>query len=39
MIEIVDGLLKRIEVPIRLMLWLALVAGFLMMLHLKQPTY
>ncbi len=35
MIEIVDGLLKRIEVPIRLMLWLALVAGFLMMLHVS----
>jgi len=33
MIEVVDGLLKRIETPIRLMLWLALVAGFLMMMH------
>ena len=33
MIEVVDRLLKRIEAPIRLMLWLALVAGFLMMLH------
>lgn len=35
MIEVVDGLLKRLEVPIRLLLWLALVAGFLMMMHVS----
>lgn len=33
MIEVVDGLLERIEAPIRFLLWLALVAGFLMMMH------
>ena len=35
MIEVVDGLLKRLEAPIRHMLWLALVAGFLMMMHVS----
>jgi len=33
MIEVVDRLLKRIEAPIQFMLWLAMVAGFLMMMH------
>lgn len=33
MIEVVDRLLKRIETPIQFMLWLAMVAGFLMMMH------
>jgi TRAP-type C4-dicarboxylate transport system permease small subunit len=33
MMKVVDRLLTIIEVPIRFMLWLALVAGFLMMMH------
>lgn len=35
MIEVVDRLLKWIEAPIRFMLWLALAAGFLMMMHVS----
>ncbi len=33
MIELVDAMLKKLELPIRLMLWLAALAGFLMMMH------